>query len=162
MKIMPTHIQVSLLGNRPLIFTHVRQDSKTEWVISLIIDAAGWGIWLYLWKVLITSVAWYFGLHLAYQEWGNHSGLNQFLAFIDTLALYGVGLCIAAWVWALQDIWRFRTEKRRVDIRFPSIEEDCFWTTIKPPELQVARFEKILICTYSAEGELLSAKPLRP
>ena len=54
------------------------------------------------------------------------------------------------------------TEKRRVDIRFPSIEEDCFWTTIKPPELQVARFEKILMCTYSAEGELLSARPLGP
>jgi hypothetical protein len=162
MRKMPPHIQVTLLGNRPLIFTHVRQDSKTEWAISLIIDAAGWGIWLYFWKVLITSVAWYFGLHLAYQEWGNHSGLNQFLAFVDTVALYGVSLCIVAWIWALQDIWRFRTEGRRVDTRFSSLEEDGLWTTIKPPELQEARSQKILMCTYSPAGELISAKPLKP
>jgi poly-beta-1,6-N-acetyl-D-glucosamine biosynthesis protein PgaD len=159
---MPAHIQVSLLGNRPLIFIHARQDSKTEWAISLLIDAAGWGIWLYLWKVMITSVAWYFGLHLAYQEWGNHSGFNQFLAFVDGVAIYGVGLCAVAWVWALQDIWRFRTERRRVDTRFPSPEKDCLWTSIMPAELQQSRSQKILVCTYSAEGELISAKPFKP
>lgn len=158
---MPTHIQVSLLGDRPLIFAHVRQDSKTEWAIALLIDAAGWGIWLYLWKVMITSVAWYFGLQLAYQEWGNHSGLVQFLAFFDTVAIYGVALCIAAWFWALQDIWRFRTERRRVDTRFPSLDEDCLWTAIKPAELQAARSQRALICTYSPAGELVLVKPYK-
>lgn len=160
MKNMPVHIRVTLLGGRPLIFAHARQDSKTEWAISLLIDAVGWGIWLYLWKIMITSIAWYFGIQLAYQEWGS-SSLNQLLAFIYTVALYGVGLCFAAWVWALQDIWRFRTEKRRADTSFPSIEEDCLWTSIKPPELQEARSQKILMCTYSPGGELISAKPFK-
>jgi poly-beta-1,6-N-acetyl-D-glucosamine biosynthesis protein PgaD len=159
MKQRPAHIQVSLLNDHPLIFSHVRQDSKAEWAISLLIDAAGWGIWLYLWKVLITSVAWYFGLNLAYQAWGNHSGLNQFLSFVDQVALYGLVLCLVLWAWALQDIWRFRTDVRRIGVRYPSLEEDCHWTKIGPQDLEKARTEKILLCIHDATGELITALP---
>lgn len=159
MKQIPPHIQVKLSEGRPLIFSHVRQDSKTEWAISLLIDALGWGIWLYLWKVMITSVAWFFGLQLAFQEWGSPSGLEQFLEFVETVSFYGVGLCVALWIWALQDIWRFRTEKRRSDVRYPSLEGDCLWTSIGPVDLQEVRSQKIIKCTYSPEGELISAKP---
>jgi poly-beta-1,6-N-acetyl-D-glucosamine biosynthesis protein PgaD len=159
MKQRPSHIQVSLLNDHPLIFTHARQDSKSEWAISLLIDAAGWGIWLYLWKVLITSVAWYFGLNLAYQEWGSHSGLKQFLSFVDHVAPYGLVLCFALWLWALQDIWRFRKEIRRSDVIYPSLEKDCQWTKISPQELEKVRTEKILLCTHDANGELMAALP---
>jgi len=93
---------------------------------------------------MITSVAWFFGLQLAFQEWGSPSGLEQFLEFIETVSIYGVGLCVALWVWALQDIWRFRTEKRRSDVRYQSLEGDCLWTSIGPVDLQEVRSQKII------------------
>jgi poly-beta-1,6-N-acetyl-D-glucosamine biosynthesis protein PgaD len=152
-----TNIQVSLSSGRSLIFTKVKHHSKSEFIISLVGNAIGWGIWLYFWKVLITAVAWSFGLQLAYQDWIALGGWEKFGSFLVETAPYGLLLCGILWVWALQDIWRFRKEIRRSDIHYPSLEQDCLWTMIDAHDLEKARAEKILLCTHDANGELISA-----
>jgi hypothetical protein len=150
------NIQVTLLNNRPLIFNRVQHTSKSELVVSVITNAIGWMIWLYFWKVLITSIAWYFGLRLAYDEWIVYGGWSAFLDFLETSAPYGLALCAILWLWAMQDIWRFRTEFRRKDIDYPSLKKDCLWTSVGPEALQNARTHKILACKHNAQGELIS------
>lgn len=153
------NIQVSLLNERPLIFSKVRQSSNSEFIISIVANTVGWGIWLYFWKVLFTSIAWSLGLQLAYQDWILFGGWKKFESFVEQTAPYGLTLCCLLWIWALQDIWRFRKEIRRRDILRPSLEKDCHWTKMSPKELEGARREKILLCTHDAHGELNAALP---
>jgi poly-beta-1,6-N-acetyl-D-glucosamine biosynthesis protein PgaD len=148
------NIQVSLINNRPLIFNRVQHNSKSEFVISVITNTLGWIIWLYLWKVLITSIAWYFGLRLAYDEWIVYGGWEALGNFLEFTAPYGLALCAVLWIWAMQDIWRFRRELRRKDINFPSLEKDCLWTSVGPEALKNARTHKILACMHNTQGEL--------
>jgi poly-beta-1,6-N-acetyl-D-glucosamine biosynthesis protein PgaD len=154
-----TNIQVTLANERSLIFTKVKQHSKSELIISLVANTIGWGIWLYFWKVLITAVAWSFGLQLAYEDWIILGGWEKFGSFLVKTAPYGLLLCGILWIWALQDIWRFRKETRRSDIHHPSLEKDCLWTTVDAHDLEKARAEKIVLCTHDANGELVSAVP---
>ena len=154
-----TNIQVTLANERSLIFTKIKQPSKSELIISLIANTIGWGIWLYFWKVLITAVAWSFGLQLAYEDWIIFGGWEKFGSFLVKTAPYGLLLCAILWIWALQDIWRFRKENRRSDIHYPSLEQDCLWTAIDAHDLEKARAEKIVLCTHDANGELVSAFP---
>lgn len=148
------NIQVTVVNNRPLIFTQVRHNSRSEQAISMIANAIGWIIWLYFWKVLITSLAWYLGLRLAYDEWIVYGGWKALGTFLEFTAPYGLALCLVLWLWALQDIWRFRKEIRRVDIRYPSLKKDCLWTNVSPGGLQKARTHKILACRHDAFGKL--------
>jgi poly-beta-1,6-N-acetyl-D-glucosamine biosynthesis protein PgaD len=151
-----TNIEVTLKNDRSLIFTKIKHHSKRELIISLFANTIGWGIWLYFWKVLFTSIAWSFGLQLAYGDWITLGGWEKFGSFLIATAPYGLLLCGVLYIWALQDIWRFRKEIRRNDIHYPTLEQDCLWTTIDAPDLEKARAEKILLCTHDANGELLS------
>ena len=153
------NIQVTLLNDRPLIFKKVRHHSRSELYISLLTNALGWAIWLYFWKVLLTSIAWYFGLRLAYDEWVIYGGWKALVLFLEFTAPYGLALCLVLWVWAIQDIWRFQKDIRRRDVRYPSIQADLLWTTISRQDLEKARTEKILKCAHDANGELSYVAP---
>ena len=153
------NIQVSPMNGRPLIFTKVKQHSRSELIISLVANTIGWGIWLYFWKALFTSIAWSLGLQLAYRDWFVYGNWEKFGSFVALTAPYGLLLCGILWIWALQDIWRFRKDIRRGGILYPSLEKDCLWTKIVAHDLEKARAEKILLCTHDANGELLSAFP---
>ncbi|MBT8536119.1 poly-beta-1,6-N-acetyl-D-glucosamine biosynthesis protein PgaD [Polynucleobacter paneuropaeus] len=150
------NIQVTVVNNRPLIFTKVRHNSRSEQVISMIANAIGWIIWLYFWKVLLISLAWYLGLRLAYDEWIVYGGWKALTTFAEETAPYGLALCAVLWLWALQDIWRFRKELRRKDVDYPSVKKDCLWTSVDPEVLQNARTHKILACQHDAHGQLIA------
>jgi poly-beta-1,6-N-acetyl-D-glucosamine biosynthesis protein PgaD len=153
------NIQVTLIDDRSLIYSKIKHHSKSELVISLITNTIGWGIWLYFWKVLFTSMAWYFGLNLAYQDWIIYGGWRKFLTFFEYTAPFGLALCCVLLIWAMQDIWRFKTERRRSGIRRPSIEKDVQWTKLSLKELKQARSEKVLKCHHNSEGEIVSVEP---
>jgi len=153
------NIQVTLMNERSLIFSKVKQHSTSELIISLIANTIGWGIWLYFWKVLLTAVAWSFGLQLVYEDWITLGGWEKFGAFLVQTAPYGLLLCGILWIWALQDIWRFRKEIRRSHIHYPSLGQDCLWTAIDAQGLEKARAEKILLCAHDVNGKLLSVFP---
>lgn len=156
----PKNIQVTLLNERSLIFSRVRHHSKSELIISLITNAVGWGIWLYFWKVLFTSLAWYFGINLAYQDWIVYGGWKKFMTFFEYTAPFGLALCCVLIIWALQDIWRFKTERRRSSILYPSIEKDLTWTKLTLDELRKARAFKVMRCYHNADGEIIRVKSL--
>lgn len=153
------NIQVSPMNGRPLIFTKVKQHSKSELIISLVANTIGWGIWLYFWKVLLTSIAWSLGIQLAYRDWFVYGSWEKFETFVVQTAPYGLFLCCILLIWALQDIWRFRKDTRRGGIRYPTLEQDCLWTKVSAPDLEKARTQKILMCTHDANGELCSVLP---
>lgn len=154
------NIQVTLPDNRSLIFSRVRHHSKSELVISLITNAVGWGIWLYFWKVLFTSLAWYFGINLAYEDWIIYGGWRKFLTFFEYTAPFGFVLCLILMIWAVQDIMRFKIERRRSGVRQPSIEKDVLWTKLTLEELQKARTLKVMQCHHNPDGEIVKVKSL--
>jgi poly-beta-1,6-N-acetyl-D-glucosamine biosynthesis protein PgaD len=155
------NIRVTLNDNRALIFSKIKHHSRSELVLSLITNAVGWGIWLYFWKVLFTSIAWYFGIQLAYQDWIVYGGWKKFASFFEHTAPYGAALCFILIFWALQDIWRFKTERRRSGIRYPSIEKDVVWTKLNLAQLREARSLQVMQCFHNPDGELVKIKPVQ-
>lgn len=154
------NIQVTLPENRSLIYSKVKHHSKSELVLSLVTNAVGWGIWLYFWKVLFTSFVWYFGINLAYQDWIIYGGWRKFLTFFEYTAPFGAALCCILIFWALQDIWRFKTERRRSGVRSPSIEKDVIWTKLTLEELRKARSYKVMRTHHNPDGEIVKVHPL--
>ena len=152
------NIQITLINNRSLIYSKIKHHSRSELVISLITNAVGWGIWLYFWKVLFTSLAWYFGINLAYQDWIVYGGWRKFVTFFEYTAPFGAALCCVLMIWALQDIWRFKTERRRSGVRQPSIKRDVLWTKLSLQQLKWARAEKVVTCHHNPEGEIVAVE----
>ena len=158
----PKHIQVSTLNHRPLIFTTVHESSRSEKTIAFTINTLGWLVWLYLWKSVITTLAWFFGIRLIYQEWIVYRGWEGFPNFVEEIAPFGLVLCLSLWIWAAINIWRFRQEKRRTDIRYPSLLADSKWTALSELDLKNARSMQIIVCGHSHSGELTSVTPINP
>jgi poly-beta-1,6-N-acetyl-D-glucosamine biosynthesis protein PgaD len=154
------NIRVTLPEDRSLIYSKVKHHSKSELVVSLLTNAVGWGIWLYFWKVLFTSLAWYFGINLAYQDWIIYGGWRKFVTFFEYTAPFGAALCCILIIWALQDIWRFKVERRRSGVRHASIEKDVLWTKLTLAELRKARALKVMQCYHNPDGEIVKVKSL--
>jgi hypothetical protein len=61
-------------------------------------------------------------------------------------------------IWALQDILRFKTERRRSGVRGPSIEKDVIWTKLTLEELRKARTFKVMQCHHNPDGEIVKVR----
>ncbi len=162
MKILPDNIRIYLINQQPLIFTSIKKGSLPEKISFYSVNILGVAVWIYLCKFLFAGLIWILGFNLIYFQWIERNGLEGVKNFAGDTMPFGLSLCLALWLWALFNSWRFRTNKRRQDVKLPSLEQDCLWTTVNPETLAAARTKKNLLCGHTSTGELSSVVAVNP
>ena len=152
---LPSHIRVRCADDHPLIFERPESQPKSARRAMMLLTGIGWSVWIYLWRPLLTLVAWMLGANLMQNQWVELAGWTGLIDFsIDTMP-YGIALCAGLLIWATVNLLRFRGSERRKPKPLATAEDDARWTRASADDLRDGRRLKRVVCRHDDEGHLL-------
>lgn len=151
---LPPHIQITPPKGQPLIFTNSSQQSVMNKAGFTTFNILVWFVWLYLLKVLITSLAWLLSIQWTYQQWVDLKHQEELILIFTESAPLGIAFCFIFFLWAQLNIVRFTGKVRRTSKNNSSLKEDCQWVSVEPEEIAQARDAKTVVCHHDDSGKL--------
>ncbi len=147
---------------RELILNSPSMQTLWQRYSSFIITFAFWVLWFFLWIPVITAIAWYQGIHLAYFEMFEMNGLKaviaDFFAFLKIVTLLGGSLAI----WASYNFIRFKGKERRKAAKPVTIEELATFFDIDVKLLKQRQQQKMISVAFDSNGQITHIDDFRP
>jgi biofilm PGA synthesis protein PgaD len=147
---------------RELIIDSPSMQSLWQRYSSVIITFAFWVLWFFLWVPVITAIAWYQGLHIAYFEMFEMDGFKaviaSFFTFFKVVMLLGGSLA----VWASYNFFRFRGKDRRKAVMPVTVKDLADFFDLDEKRLTQLQQEKIISVSFDANGQIASINTFRP
>ncbi len=147
---------------RDLILNSPSMQTLWQRYSSIIITFAFWVMWFFLWVPVITAIAWYQGIHLAYFEMFEMDGFKaviaDFFVFLKIVMLLGGSLAI----WAGYNFFRFRGKERRKAVKPVSVEDLAVFFEMDVELLKQRQQEKMISVAFDANGQICSINAFKP
>ncbi|AYH46079.1 poly-beta-1,6-N-acetyl-D-glucosamine biosynthesis protein PgaD [Azoarcus sp. DN11] len=155
---LPPHIRVRCADGHPLIYERPEAQAKGARQAMTVVTWIGWGVWVYLWRPVLTLLLWVMGIRIAQHQWIDLSGWTGLIDFAYDTMPYGWALCAALLIWATVNYLRFHGKERRKARALPSVDSDARWTGMTPGKLAAARGMKDVVCIHDEHGVLVDVE----
>lgn len=163
---VPSHIQVRTRPGRPLIRENSwRLDRRARALLNMV-NLIGWTIWIALFGLVLTSLAWSAGVWFVRREWVEADGIRGLARFIENDLPVGVSFCLVFLLWAMaRAMVMHRTSEARHLAERPKLE---MRTDMDPQKLETpqdvwwaSQQEQCLLCHHDPQGELSDVEHLK-
>lgn len=159
---LPPHIQITPPKGQPLIFTNSSQQSVMNKAGFTTFNLLVWFFWLYLLKLLITSLAWLLSIQWTYQQWIDLKHQEELILIFTESAPLGIAFCAILFIWAKVNIFRFTGKVRRISKINSNLNEDCQWINVELKQIAQAREARVVICHHDDSGKLIAIDFVQP
>jgi poly-beta-1,6-N-acetyl-D-glucosamine biosynthesis protein PgaD len=163
---VPSHIKVRTRPGRPLIRENSWRLDRRARALLTTVNLLGWTIWLVLFGLVLTSLAWSVGVWFVRREWVEAEGIRGLTRFIENDLPVGVSFCVVFLLWAMLRSMVLSNNKvaRRQAVRI-NLEMNA---KTEPHELdrsrdvwRTAQQAQCLLCHHDEQGALNAVETLK-
>jgi poly-beta-1,6-N-acetyl-D-glucosamine biosynthesis protein PgaD len=156
---VPAHIKVRTRPGRPLIRENSWHLDRRARALLTTVNLIGWTIWLVLFGLVLTSLAWSAGVWLVHREWIEAEGIRGLTRFIQKDLPVGVSFCIVFLLWAIVRAWVLSRKKvARLQSESPNLEMHIkreLHEKDQPQDVwQTGQKTQCLLCHHDEQGVL--------
>lgn len=151
---LPKHIRVTTQDNDTLIFEKGFLQERELKAMMYALNFFGWGLWIYLWRPIVTAIGWLVGIDQAGKQWVGESTANDLSSFAQNEMPIGLAMCGALLLWASLYFWRQARAERAAKAQ-ACLHKDASKTRVPAAELGAARQVQAVVCDYDAHGVMV-------
>lgn len=162
---VPSHIKVRTRPGRPLIRENSwRLDSRARALLNTV-NLIGWTIWIALFGLVLTSLAWSAGVWYVRREWVEAEGIRGLARFIENDLPMGISFCLVFLLWAMvraMVVHRSSALRHQAERMALNANPVLVSKALEPPEevWRASRQAQCLLCHHDAHGGLSGVEPV--
>lgn len=149
-------------ARKPLIIERPDLQTPPQRVMSGMLTAAFWVVWIYLWLPLIGVLGWAFGVSRFYEEMITFDGYEALLELLDVYLKVVALLAGSLIAWAVYNWIRFRGEDRRKARAEVTTAEIAEYAGLDAAQLERWQSAQILRVEHHDDGRIAGVSVLSP
>lgn len=163
---VPSHIKVRTRPGRPLIRENSWRLDRRARALLTTVNLLGWTIWMVLFGLVLTSLAWSMGIWFVRREWVEAEGIRGLARFIKSDLPIGLAFCLLFLLWAMVRavvIQRNKAAQVLSDIRRVEMNSEMDPQPLAPPldAWREGQEAQCLLCHHDAHGALSAVDHLK-
>lgn len=162
---VPSHIQVQTRPGRPLIREYSWRLNRRARVVLNTVNLLGWTLWLILFGLILTALAWSAGVWFVQREWVEADGIRGLGQFVQNDLPVGISICLIFLAWSTVRVLVIRRQKvarRRAERAMSDQWSEGSLTKFEQAHEALLRAKQVqcLICHHDASGVLITVDPV--